>query len=124
MTSKKPKIQTQIIGKDGINPIFLLAVIIVLSVTIRLYYFPTDIPITFDGIDYFSYAMKISQSGDFPNTIFPNNGWPSFVSLFFSFFLFIQFRKFFGLYEFAKNDKCNFFCHDNNSCIFILYQIF
>ena len=84
MTSKKPKIQTQIIGKDGINPIFLLAVIIVLSVTIRLYYFPTDIPITFDGIDYFSYAMKISQSGDFPNTIFPNNGWPSFVSLFFS----------------------------------------
>ena len=53
MTSKKPKIQTQIIGKDGINPIFLLAVIIVLSVTIRLYYFPTDIPITFDGIDIF-----------------------------------------------------------------------
>ena len=84
MTSKKPKIQTQIIGKDGINPIFLLAVIIVLSVTIRLYYFPTDIPITLDGIDYFSYAINISKLGDFPNTIFPNNGWPSFISLFFS----------------------------------------
>ena len=60
MTSKKPKIQTQIIGKDGINPIFLLAVIIVLSVTIRLYYFPTDIPITFDGIDIS--AMQLTQS--------------------------------------------------------------
>ena len=58
--------------------------IIVLSVTIRLYYFPTDIPITLDGIDYFSYAINISKLGDFPNTIFPNNGWPSFISLFFS----------------------------------------
>ena len=84
MTSKKPKIQTQIIGKDGINPIFLLAVIVILSVTLRLYYFPTDIPITLDGIDYFSYAINISKLGDFPNTIFPNNGWPSFISLFFS----------------------------------------
>jgi hypothetical protein len=84
MTSKKPKIQTQIISKDGINPIFLLAVIVILSVTLRLYYFPTDIPITLDGIDYFSYAINISKLGDFPNTIFPNNGWPSFVSIFFS----------------------------------------
>ena len=84
MTSKKSKIQTQIIDKDSINPIFLLAVIIILSVTIRLYYFPTDIPITLDGIDYFSYAITISQSGDFPSTIMPNNAWPSFVSLFFS----------------------------------------
>ena len=84
MISKKPRIQTQIVGKDGINPIFLLAVIIILSITIRLYYFPTGIPITFDGIDYFSYAINISELGDFPNVVMPNSGWPSFVSLFFS----------------------------------------
>ena len=84
MVGKKPKIQTQIGGKVGVNPIFLLAVIVILSLTIRLYYFPTDIPITLDGIDYFSYAVKTSQLGDFPNVIVPNNGWPSFVSLFFS----------------------------------------
>ena len=60
MISKKPKIQTQIVGKEGVNPIFLLAVIIILSITIRLYYFPTDIPITLDGIDYvvFDYMME------------------------------------------------------------------
>ena len=84
MISKKPKIQTQIVGKEGVNPIFLLAVIIILSITIRLYYFPTDIPISFDGIDYFSYAINISELGDFPNVVMPNSGWPSFVSLFFS----------------------------------------
>ena len=84
MISKKPKIQTQIVGKEGVNPIFLLAVIIILSITIRLYYFPTGIPITFDGIDYFSYAINISELGDFPNVVMPNSGWPSFVSLFFS----------------------------------------
>jgi|TARA_B100001750_G_scaffold102221_1_gene80737 hypothetical protein len=84
MQNKKPKIQTRIGGRDVTNPIFLLALIIILSVTIRLYYFPTDIPISLDGIDYFSYAITISQSGDFPSTIMPNNAWPSFVSLFFS----------------------------------------
>ena len=84
MQNKKPKIQTRIGGRDVTNPIFLLALIIILSVTIRLYYFPTDIPISLDGIDYFSYAIVISQSGDFPSTIMPNNAWPSFVSLFFS----------------------------------------
>ncbi len=55
------------------------------SLGLRLLYFPYQVPISLDGIDYFTYAMELSQTGKFPTyPNFANNGWPSFLSLFFS----------------------------------------
>ena len=65
--------------------IIILSVICGVSLAIRLFYFPFDIPITLDGVDYFSYAMELSRTGSFPHyQNFSNNGWPSFLSIFFS----------------------------------------
>ncbi len=69
------------------NPIFSLFVIGLIGLTIRLYYFPFDIPITHDSVDYFSYAMVVAQQGQLPlGWGLTNNGWPVFLSLFFSIF--------------------------------------
>jgi len=69
------------------NPFFSLFVIGLIGLTIRFYYFPFDLPIIHDSIDYFSYAMVVSQQGQLPNGWgLTNNGWPVFLSLFFSIF--------------------------------------
>ena len=57
----------------------------VISFVLRMYYFPYGVSITLDGLDYFSYAMELSKTGKFPEyPNFANNGWPSFLSIFFS----------------------------------------
>lgn len=69
------------------NSIIVLAVISLISLSIRLYYFPYGLPITHDGDYYFSYALDTAILGHFPdNYTFPNNGWPAFLSIFFSIF--------------------------------------
>ncbi len=61
-----------------------LSIIGIIGLVIRFYYFPYDIPFTYDALDYFSYAMSMSQTGQFPNNwVLVNNGWPSLVSFFF-----------------------------------------
>lgn len=68
-----------------VNPYLILVMIGVFALIIRLYYLPYNIPITFDGIGYFWYAIDMSVLGSFPTGYdFPNNGWPAFMSLFFS----------------------------------------
>lgn len=67
------------------NSIFFLVIVGIAGLLIRIYYFPFGIPITLDGLDYFWYALDMSQLGKFPTEYtFPNNGWPSFLSIFFS----------------------------------------
>jgi len=67
------------------NHVLILISIGVGALIIRLFYFPFDIPIILDGLAYFWYAIDMSVLGSFPTSInFPNNGWPSFVSIFFS----------------------------------------
>lgn len=67
--------------------IITLILIGLVGLTIRIYYFPFDIPIVYDGIDYFSYAVVVSQQWGLPNGWnLSNNGWPIFLSLFFSVF--------------------------------------
>jgi hypothetical protein len=69
------------------KPILSLLIIGIISLTIRLYYFPFEIPIIYDGIDYFSYAVVINQQGHLPlNWDLSNNGWSIFLSFFFSIF--------------------------------------
>lgn len=70
------------------NIIFPLGLIAVIGFLIRINFVSFDIPITLDGLIYFWYAIDLSQSGVFPSN-YPeavNNGWPTFLSIFFSFY--------------------------------------
>jgi len=67
----------------------ILCIIIIglIGLGIRLYYLPFELPIIYDGVDYFSYAVVTSQQGHLPNGWgLTNNGWPIFLSIFFSSF--------------------------------------
>ena len=67
------------------NTVLILIMIGIAGLIIRFCYFPYDIPFTYDALDYFSYAVSMSQSGHFPDEwALANNGWPAFVSIFFS----------------------------------------
>ncbi len=69
------------------NSYGLLCVIAIIGLILRMYYFPSNIPITLDGLSYFFYANDVSVLGKLPTGYtFPNNGWPIFVSFFFSLF--------------------------------------
>ena len=69
------------------NAIICLGIIGLVGFLIRFFYFPDGIPITLDGTSYFWYANDLSISGTFPaNVNMPNNGWPTFLSVFFYFF--------------------------------------
>jgi len=65
--------------------VFLLA-IIGLSLLVRFYYFPFDVPLTSDALFYFWYSSDIYQIKELPNWSLTNNGWPILVSFFFSLF--------------------------------------
>ena len=80
LTENKPKIFSR-------NTIICLGVIGLAGFLIRFFYFPDGIPITLDGALYFWYANDLSITGTFPvNVDIVNNGWPTFLSIFFSFF--------------------------------------
>ena len=72
------------------NAIIYLGIIGAVGFLIRFFYFPEGIPITLDGYTLFWYANDLSISGIFPDDIFgvkvTNNGWPTFLSIFFYFF--------------------------------------
>ena len=67
------------------NVILSITLLGIIGLLVRFYYFPYEIPFTYDALDYFSYALSMSQTGHFPNN-WPlvNNGWPSFVSIIFA----------------------------------------
>jgi len=65
----------------------IIPVIILISIIIRVYIFPFEIPFSVDSLDIFTYAVKTSQAGSIPiGFTLDNNGWPVFLSLFFSIF--------------------------------------
>ena len=69
--------------------ISLISAIFIASLLMRLYYYDSSIPITNDSLNYFFYAMDIKITGHIPeNYSLGNNGWPLFLSLFFSTFQF------------------------------------
>ena len=63
----------------------ILLTIIGISFIIRFYFFPTNVPLTADALYYFWYSSDIYQIGGLPKDWSPtNNGWPIFVSFFFT----------------------------------------
>ena len=52
---------------------------------LRFFYFPYELPLIADGMDYFTYATEIVSLGHLPTEWTPiNNGWSIFVSFWFS----------------------------------------
>jgi len=67
--------------------IYVLSLIGIIALIIRLIYAPFDLPIILDGLGYFFYANDLNLLGYFPyGPSFPNNGWPTFLSIFFRIF--------------------------------------
>lgn len=71
------------------NPLILLTAVGIVSIVVRIMYFEPELPLTVDSLKYFFYAMDTSLLGHLPeNYSIANNGWPAFVSIFFSMFSF------------------------------------
>lgn len=69
-----------------------------------MYYFPYELPLVVDSLDYFSYATESVFLGHLPTTWTPiNNGWPMFLSFWFSIvnlentFEYMQFQRIISL---------------------------
>lgn len=85
------------------NTIAYLLAISSIGLIIRLYYFPHDIPLTLDTLSYFFYANDVSILGKTPTGYnFPNNGWPLFVSIFFSIFRSDNFLEYMDLQRYLS----------------------
>ena len=64
--------------------IFVLSVFLS-ALGIRLIFLPYDLPLIIDGLDNFTYSSAINYYGHLPTEWSPpNNGWPIFVSFWFS----------------------------------------
>jgi len=73
----------KVISQTKIKISFLI--IFSISLGIRFFYFPYGLPLTIDGMDNFTYATAINYYGHLPiEWSPPNNGWPIFVSFWFS----------------------------------------
>ena len=60
--------------------------IIIIGLSIRIFYFPNDIPIVTDGHFNFVYAMKTIVEGNLPEGyLVTNSGWSNFLSFLFMF---------------------------------------
>jgi len=69
------------------NVFFLLLVVFFGSLIIKFYLLPLDLPVNFDGLEYFMYSSDIFLGGELPHDWTPtNNGWPILVSGFFMLF--------------------------------------
>lgn len=69
--------------KNRISVPFL--VIFFVGLGIRFFYYPHGLPLVADGLDNFTYATAISYYGHLPSEWTPpNNGWPIFLSVWFS----------------------------------------
>ena len=68
-----------------ISKFFPLIVIFFAGVGFRIYYFPHDLPLVVDSLSYFSYATETIFLGHLPTTWTTiNNGWPMFLTFWFS----------------------------------------
>ena len=71
------------------NHYFYLVVIVICAISIRIFYFEPEIPLTMDNLVYFLYAAEINIQGQLSSEQTPaNNGWPIFLGFIFSLFKF------------------------------------
>lgn len=71
------------------NHFITLLIVGLIGIFLRLYYFPTNVPLIEDALKYFLYATDTSILKHLPTTyLVGNNGWPIFLSMFFATFHF------------------------------------
>ena len=62
-----------------------LAILFFIGLGFRIYYFPHELPLVVDSLSFFSYSTETVFLGHLPTTWTPiNNGWPMFLSFWFS----------------------------------------
>jgi len=62
-----------------------LLILLFSSLALRFFYFPYELPLIADGMDYFAYSTDIVSFGYLPTEWTPiNNGWPILLSFWFS----------------------------------------
>ena len=64
--------------------IILLSVIFISSILVKVYYLPFELPVTADAFAYFGFAIDASVLKHYPEKLIGNDGWPFFLSFFFS----------------------------------------
>jgi len=85
-TLEKTKIMKSVFFKNSYTHIIIIGIV---AISLRLYYVEFEIPFALDNLEYFLYAYDTSILGHLPEDYSPaNNGWPAFVSIFFSMFQF------------------------------------
>jgi hypothetical protein len=85
MQKKEHSLSKNLKNRNFSQYTLILIIIIGIACLSRFYYFPTEIPLTADALYYFWYSSDIYQIGKLPNNWTPtNNGWPIFVSVFFT----------------------------------------
>ena len=91
------------INIDSLKSIsFILAIICTVSLALKTAYFPLNVPIILDGLEYFWYANDISNTGSLvTKSIVGNSGWPIFLSPIFSIFKFNNFIDYMNLQRFV-----------------------
>lgn len=75
-------------------PVIPLIIIGIIALSIRLLFFEPEIPIRQDATAYFWYAIDMSILHRFPVSVHANDGWPIFLSLFFSVFNFESYLEY------------------------------
>jgi hypothetical protein len=84
----------------------ILGVICAVGFILRIVWIQHELPVTADSSGYFWYAIETSITGSFPNSecgwrcTFPNTGWPSFVSVFFTIFSFNNYIDYMNLQKY------------------------
>ena len=77
---------TEIIKNDSNRKnITYLLILILISISIRLFFLPFELPFKHDAIGYFAFAFEISKTHQFPaGILITNDGWSLFLSPIFS----------------------------------------
>jgi O-antigen/teichoic acid export membrane protein len=79
------------------NIVAALIIIASIALIFRLYFLHPTIPLVLDALQYFWYANDLNILGHFPKSGVANNGWPSFLAIFFSIFHFNDFLSYMNL---------------------------
>ena len=82
------------------KPVFGLILVVIGSIIFKLLFFPLEIPVVLDGLDYYFFAMDIKITDEIPINYSPTHiGWPFFLSIIFNIvpsnetFVFMEIQK-------------------------------
>jgi len=76
---------TQLSSINQKQTIFIILLIAITGLLVRLFFYPYNIPVSGDAIDYFPYSIALARGDIFPDGYLINKfGWSVFLSPFFA----------------------------------------